>query len=366
MEKTSRGKRPYVNFNCSVGLKNVSVSLCNKTADERHAELKEAIEQNYECSRERLIALNSLLDELVAVNCISFQEAFDQFAGKVPSIACKPEKKEARRQFKEKILSKNGLPVLFLNNGGHTFILLLELPLNNMSLCRSLDHVLNRHSPSIDEHAGERFETELAAHFSTLMKLLSSSKDRAILTFVLSSMFSSTQLALILGLQNQRTEKLKRTIENFLSEVDKNEEQAESEAQSRLEALISRLQTDLNRCEKEITIKRARLHDEEVENRNFDIEMKRERLRRLQGRSKKDVKKRISRRLFHKWKQSLLSQKGKGRGCYRIDRRAEQAVYEVLQEQLKAHTRRWGDEGTGYLEHEHRIHSKEMLRIANR
>lgn len=263
-------------------------------------------------------------------------------------------------------MSKNGLPVLFLNNGGHTFILLLELPLNNMSLCRSLDHVLNRHSPSIDEHAGERFETELAAHFSTLMKLLSSSKDRAILTFVLSSMFSSTQLALILGLQNQRTEKLKRTIENFLSEVDKNEEQAESEAQSRLEALISRLQTDLNRCEKEITIKRARLHDEEVENRNFDIEMKRERLRRLQGRSKKDVKKRISRRLFHKWKQSLLSQKGKGRGCYRIDRRAEQAVYEVLQEQLKAHTRRWGDEGTGYLEHEHRIHSKEMLRIANR
>lgn len=159
-----------------------------------------------------------------------------------------------------------------------------------MSLCRSLDHVLNRHSPSIDEHAGERFATELAAHFSTLMKLLSSSKDRAILTFVLSSMFSSTQLALILGLQNQRTEKLKRTIENFLSEVDKNEEQAESEAQSRLEALISRLQTDLNRCEKEITIKRARLHDEEVENRNFDIEMKRERLRRLQGRSKKDVK----------------------------------------------------------------------------
>ena len=72
----------------------------------------------------------------------------------------------------------------------------------------------------------------------------------------------------------------------------------------------------------------------------FDIEMKRERLRRLQGRSKKDVKKRISRRLFHKWKQNLLSQKGKGRGCYRIDRRAEQAVYEVLQEQLKAHTHR--------------------------
>ena len=228
----------------------------------------------------------------------------------------------------------------FLTNGGRTFILLLKLPLNNMSLSRSLDLVLNRHSPSNEEHTGEHFKTELAAHILTLMKLMSSSKDRAILTFVLSSKFSSTQLALILGLQNQRTEKLRGTVETFLSEVDKNQEQTESEAQSRLEALISKLQTDLNRCEREINIKRAWLHDEEVESRNFDIEMKRERLRRLQGRSKKDVKKRISRRLFHKWKQNLLSQKGKGRGCYRIDRRAEQAVYEVLQEQLKAHTHR--------------------------
>ena len=126
-----------------------------------------------------------------------------------------------------------------------------------MSLCRSLDFVLNRHSPSNEEHAGERFETELVLHISTLMKLMSSSKDRAILTFVLSSMFSSTQLALTLGLQNQRTEILKRTIENFLSEVDRNQEQTEREAQCRLEALISRLQTDLNRCEREIKIKRA-------------------------------------------------------------------------------------------------------------
>ena len=225
-------------------------------------------------------------------------------------------------------------------------------------LCRSLDLVLNSNSPSNEEHTGERFKTELAAHIPTLMKLMSSSKDRAILTFVLSSMFSSTQPALTLGLQNQRTEKLKRTIEEFLSEVDMNQEQAENEAQSRLEALISRLQTDLNRCEREIDMKRARLHDEEVESRNCDIEMKRERLGRLQGRSKKDVKKIISRRLFHK--------NGKGRGCYRIDRRVEQAVYEVLQEQLKAHTRRWGDEGTGYLEREQRIQYKEMLRIANR
>lgn len=36
--------------------------------------------------------------------------------------------------------------------------------MNNMSLCRSMDLVLNRYSPSNEEHAGERFKTELAAH----------------------------------------------------------------------------------------------------------------------------------------------------------------------------------------------------------
>jgi len=58
-----------------------------------------------------LIALYSLLDELVAVNCIPFQEAFDELAGKVPSIACKPDKKEARQQCKEKIKVSSGVSV---------------------------------------------------------------------------------------------------------------------------------------------------------------------------------------------------------------------------------------------------------------
>ena len=64
--------------------------------------------------------------------------------------------------------------------------------------------------------------------------------------------------------------------------------------------------------------------------------------------------------------QSLKSQKGKNRGNYRIDRRAKKATAEVLEEQLKAHHRRWGDEGTGYLESDGKIlHKRDMRRIAN-
>lgn len=64
-------------------------------------------------------------------------------------------------------------------------------------------------------------------------------------------------------------------------------EQSEIEAEKHLEALISKLQTDINRCEKEHELKRDRLHDEELESRNHDIEMKKERLERLEGKSKK-------------------------------------------------------------------------------
>lgn len=60
----------------------------------------------------------------------------------------------------------------------------------------------------------------------------------------------------------------------------------------------------------------------------------------------------------------MRRQLGKNKGSTKIDRGAEKAVYNVLYEQLKAHERRWGDEGTGYLE-EGRIQGRELRQIAN-
>ena len=106
-------------------------------------------------------------------------------------------------------------------------------------------------------------------------------------------------------------------MEKFLDEADIKQKQTEEEAQRELDTLIARLQTDVDRCERELNVKRARLHDEEVENRNLNLKMKRERLGRLQGRSKNEVKKRICRRLFHKRKQNLMSQKSKAKDVTR-------------------------------------------------
>ena len=50
---------------------------------------------------------------------MSFLEAFEQFAAKIPEIARKINKKEARRQFKDRLFSRNGLPVVSLNIADH-------------------------------------------------------------------------------------------------------------------------------------------------------------------------------------------------------------------------------------------------------
>ena len=358
-------KRPYRDTNTSFAFKHVIVSMCNKTVEVRQNELKATLDQGSVSVQDSLVALSSVLDELVAApnKCMPFIELFYEYAGKVPHIACMPNKKDARRQFKDRILSKNGLPIMFLNNRGHTYVMLLDLPLNNIAFCRSVDFVLD--CGGLTEN--EQFDwTVIAGHVPTLMKLLSTAKDRAILVFALSSIVSPTRLALLLGMQHQHTQKVKKKVEKFLNEVEGKQEEAEKESQKHIEGIISRLQMEIEQDAKDLSSKRMRLDEEEIESRNADVKRKIQRKKRLQEDSKQKAKKRVAQRLFKNWKKQLISQQGKAKGQFRIDRGAEKAIYEVLQEQLQAHRRRWGEEGTGYLEYEKRIHSKEMQRIANR
>jgi hypothetical protein len=68
-------KRSYNELSLSLGFKHVRVSMCNKTANKRHIELNKAIEECSASTRETLVALSSLLDELVVVSCMSFDQA---------------------------------------------------------------------------------------------------------------------------------------------------------------------------------------------------------------------------------------------------------------------------------------------------
>lgn len=132
-----------------------------------------------------------------------------------------------------------------------------------------------------------------------------------------------------------------------MNEVEGKQEEAEKESQKHIEGIISRLQMEIEQDAKDLSSKTMRLDEEGIESRNADVKRKIQRKKRLQEGSKQKAKKRVAQRLFKNWKKQLISQQGKAKGQFRIDRGAEKAIYEVLQEQLQAHRRRWGEEGTG-------------------
>ncbi len=149
----------------------------------------------------------------------------------------------------------------------------------------------------------------------------------------------------------------------FLSQVELAEECSKEKTEKEKE--ITKLEETILQSEHSLERKRKCLAVDEVGDLEYELELKQQRLTKLHHKPKQ-MTKRKAKRHFCSWKNSLKRQTGKNKGKFRIHRGAEQAVYEVLEEQLKAHRRRWGQEGTGYVEsHQKRLHKRDMRRIAN-
>jgi hypothetical protein len=103
--------------------KHVQVSLCNRTSAEAKEELMErARNTSSDLSRARIEALASLLDELIVNPCLPFERAYEEYAAMLDSVAQSKDQKSARVQFRESLLSRNGLPVIILENRGNRYI----------------------------------------------------------------------------------------------------------------------------------------------------------------------------------------------------------------------------------------------------
>ena len=202
------------------------------------------------------------MDELIARNCLNFQEAFEEYSC-ITDICYNGS--PARQQFRDKLLSRNGLRIIIASNAGN-----MPLSNNNLNLCRSFDHVLAH-----TDHDNTLIPTDVAASIPTLMKLVSSTKDRAISTYVLAKLVSPTKLSVTPGMQRQRLKKIVDTISSFANEVEDRDKEADAEAESYLENLIAKLETaNLQRGESLLSQKRSRLGKDEIDSREFDIENK--------------------------------------------------------------------------------------------
>ena len=201
------------------------------------------------------------MDELIARNCLNFQEAFEEYSC-ITGICYNGS--PARKQFRDKLLLRNGLPIIIASNAGN-----MPLSNNNLNLCKSFDHYLAH-----TDHDNTLIPTDVAASIPTLMKLVSSTKDRAISTYVLAKLASPTKLSVTPGMQQQRLKKIVDTISSFANEVEDRDKEADAEAESYLENLIPKLETDLKRGESLLNQKRWRLDKDEIVSREFDIENK--------------------------------------------------------------------------------------------
>ena len=190
---------------------------------------------------------------------------------------------------------------------------------------------------------------------------MSSSKDRAILQFVLSNIYSNQNLQSILVYTSSTIHKVTSLVQS-----DEKEIQCHEDADREVENVINKLERVITDQEDCLESKRKRLTMHEIEDIDFDVQSKKKSLGKLK--SSRIPRKKLARRKFQTWKQTLKPQRGKNKGNFRIHRGAEKAIFEVLEEQLKAHHRRWGNEGTGYLteSEERRLHKKDMRRIANK
>ena len=125
------------------------------------------------------------------------------------------------------------------------------------------------------------------------------------------------------------------------------------------------LKASIDKEDKLLEQKRKRLSQNLISDKEFDIENKRQRLESLEQNSKR-LKFQYTYRKLGKWRSSIKSSFGKNKGKYRINRVAEDAIYQRLAEHAKAHRRRHGELNTSYLDEDaQRLQNREMRRIAN-
>jgi hypothetical protein len=106
-----------------LSLKHVLVSLNNQTVTECHEHIQTLIHNSTSESKvTRLNALSSLLDEIFVHKVLTFDHAFDEYAGKILWVADAKDRGQAKKTFRRVILANNGIPVVVIENKGQRWV----------------------------------------------------------------------------------------------------------------------------------------------------------------------------------------------------------------------------------------------------
>ena len=192
------------------------------------------------------------------------------------------------------------------------------------------------------------------------MTLFSTNTDRSLIYWLLKTLFSMTSLEQHLFISRKILKDVEDQLRPIIASTELKINSLNKEADKHVELMKHNLKASIDKDEKLLEQKRERLSQNLISDKEFDTENKRQRLESLEQNSKR-FKFQYTYRKLGKWRSSIRSSFEKNKGKYRINRVAEDAIYQRFAEHAKAHHRRHGELNTSYLDEDpQRLQNREM------
>ena len=207
---------------------------------------------------------------------------------------------------------------------------------NSDQFAIGIDSMISEIISSSEISISRKLLSSIVPYFSSLNKLLSTNQVRALVTFILKKLFSTSSLTHCLGLSGTFLKEIVAYITPFIEQVESKLNSIKDETDQYINEQISVLNAKIKQQSNQLHMKRPQLSSQLIEGKEFELELKRQRHEKFEN-DPVTTKEQIVRNKFKKWKNKIKSQKGRKARSYLIDRRSETAIYERLAEDAKAH-----------------------------
>ncbi|CAG2203959.1 unnamed protein product [Mytilus edulis] len=166
----------------------------------------------------------------------------------------------------------------------------------------------------------------LDGYIRSIMDLLTSSRERAIIIFTLALIFLPNKMRDLFDIRGNDIAKCTETIIQYAQDLDSKHGQALRDGKSHFHDVIAKLEENILVKETKLQDKMETLHEIEKTNQQQDMSNMTNRLINIKLNERNWIR-RVASAEMRKWKMQLMKQYNKGYGKYRIDQGAELAVF---------------------------------------
>ena len=268
----------------------VQQSLCSKSCNETEEFFSYKVSE-YQRKQNRnkemhFSQLHLILRELTPRRVITFAEIFELYCSGIKQISnlSYGEKKHLRQNFRAKLLGVEGLPVMIINLKSTHFVILTEGDTSSDELSSGLNEII---AECVNENSKDGNLQLVAPYFKNLMTLLTTSRDRSLVLWHLKQLFSVTSLEQYLFLSKKVLYDVEDQLYPILEALETKMEEFRRDAEKHVEQIKHSLKVNIEKEEHLLGQKRKRLSENLIQDKEFDIYNKKQRLESLKKQTKK-------------------------------------------------------------------------------